>query len=385
VSDTPPPPSADLPVPTPLPSQRDSELPSLSIPPVAPATLRGRRIALAIVTLASFLAVAYMAAPLWVGLVIGTVMAFTGQPLYRRLAARMHNRRALAALFTTLIGGIGALAGGGLTLYILWRELFAAGTLLKDKVESGAFNDLIPEHNATLESMGLDRASIVAKIGSAIGDLSSHAAQAATVILSTTAGALLSLVIALFTMYYVLLEWSHIAVRLEKLLPLDPRHTRALMLEFRDVARSAFVGTLATAAVQGLFGGIGYAVAGVPQPITWGVLTALGSFIPMVGTAIIYVPIGIYLIVTGHVVWGIFVLAWGALVVMAVSDYVVRPRLVGSHGEGHPLLMLIALLGGIEVFGLAGLIVGPVVMSLFLAVTRIYEREVGADDPPRPK
>src|SRR5579872_5357401 len=102
VSEIPPPPTSE-PLHTPIPtSQRDSELPSLSIPAVAPATLRGRRIALAIVTALAFLAVAWMASPLWVGLVIGTVMAFTGQPLYRRLSAKMHNRRALAALITTL-------------------------------------------------------------------------------------------------------------------------------------------------------------------------------------------------------------------------------------------------------------------------------------------
>jgi predicted PurR-regulated permease PerM len=337
-------------------------------------------VALAITAALAFAIVAYMAAPLWVGLVIGTVLAFTAQPLYRRLVGALKERRALAALLTTFIGGVVALTGGGITLYILWRELLALGTLLKDKFESHAFDHLVPEHNATLESLGLDRASIMGRIGAAIGDLSSHAAQAAGVILSTAAGALLSLVIALFTMYYVLLEWSHIAVRLERLLPLDPRHTRALILEFRDVGRSAFIGTIATAAVQGVIGGVGYAVAGVPQPITWGVLTALGSFIPVIGTAIVYVPIGVFLIATGHPVWGVFVLIWGALVIMAFSDYVVRPRLVGTHGGGHPLLMLIALLGGIEVFGLAGLIVGPVLMALFLAVTRIYEREVGADD-----
>jgi predicted PurR-regulated permease PerM len=164
-------------------------------------------------------------------------------------------------------------------------------------------------------------------------------------------------------------------MRLERVLPLDPRHTRALMLEFRDVGRSAFLGAIATAVVQGAFGGVGYAIVSVPQPVTWAVLTAFVSFVPIVGTALVYVPIAIWLLMNGHPVAAVFLIAWGLLVIMALTDYVIRPWLVGAKGHAHPLLTLVALVGGVEVLGLPGLIVAPILMSLFLAVLRIYERE----------
>jgi predicted PurR-regulated permease PerM len=99
-----------------------------------------------------------------------------------------------------------------------------------------------------------------------------------------------------------------------------------------------------------------------------------------VGTALVWGTLPIYLIMSGRLGAGVFVLVWGFIVVMGISDYIIRPRLVGK-GHGHPLLMLVALLGGIEAIGLAGLIVAPIVMSLFLAVLRIYERETGPLPP----
>jgi predicted PurR-regulated permease PerM len=366
-------------------ASRDSELPSLQTLPVAPGTKRGRRIALAVLMLLAFLMVAYIAAPLWVGLVLGTVMAFTAQPLYRRLTAALGERRSLAAAFTTIIGGIVTAAGATAAGWILTREAINIVGLVQKRVASGSFSDALGEKgNRVLQSLGIDRNAFATKLESEVSKLAGHAAEAAGVIVQATTSALLTLIIALWTMYYVLLEWPKIALRLERLLPLDPRHTRALVLEFRDVGRSAFIGTIATAIVQGIFAGVGFAVAGIPHPVTWGIVTAIASFLPVIGTGLVWVPMGIYCIMNGRLWWGVFVFAWGALVVMAVSDYVVRPRLVGSKGQGHPLLMLIALLGGIEVFGLAGLIVGPVLMSLFLAIVRIYEREAIADALERP-
>jgi predicted PurR-regulated permease PerM len=106
-------------------------------------------------------------------------------------------------------------------------------------------------------------------------------------------------------------------------------------------------------------------------------MTAMASLLPVVGTFLVWVPIAAYEALDGRVAWAVFLFVWGLLVVSIVTDYVIRPRLVGQRGHGHPLLMLIALLGGIEVMGLAGLIVAPILMSLFLAVLRIYEREAG--------
>ena len=195
-------------------------------------------------------------------------------------------------------------------------------------------------------------------------------------VVRTTGFAILGLVVALLSMYYMLVDGPNLARRIERVLPLEPQHTQALLVEVREVGRTAFIGTLATAVVQGVLGGIGYTVLGVPQPITWALATALASFLPVVGTLIVWVPVAGYLLLDGHLGKAIVMLAYGILIITSLADYVIRPRLVGGHGGSHPLLTLVALLGGIEVFGLAGLVIAPILMSIFVAAFRIYEREV---------
>ena len=380
---------------TPPASQRDTELPRLSATDGQPSTVRGRRIALSVLLAIAFLAVARLAAPLWVGIAFGTMMAFTAQPAYRMIARRLDDHRGAAAAVTTVVTGLVVGAFGALAIWVLTRELFAVVSLMQQKLASGSLADLIGENGVRLlGKLGINRQQIAPRVAQELSRATGLAAGAAAQVLQTTTDAILGLLISLMTMYYVLLEWPHLPVRLERVLPLDPRHTRALILEFRDVARGALIGTIATAMVQGVFAGIGYAFGSVPQPVTWGLMTAIASFVPIVGTAMVYVPISIYLMATGHLAAGVLVLTWGVLVVMAVSDYWIRPRIVGGKGQGHPFLILVAILGGLEVFGLPGLFVGPVLMTMFVAILRIYERElkapVAADllgpisDPPPP-
>jgi predicted PurR-regulated permease PerM len=256
-------------------------------------------------------------------------------------------------------------------------------SVFQRRLASGSpFELLGPRATQALSHLGVEPYSIIEGLRSELGKLSSGAAAAAGVILQTTAGALLTLVIALWTMYYTLLDWPGLARRLELVLPLDASDVRALTREFRDVGRSAFVATLGCAAVQGVLAAIGFAIAGVPEPVTWSVLVAVGSFVPVVGTALVWFPAGCYLIATGHLVWGVLEWVWGALIVMALSDYVVRPWLVGKRRHTHPLLTLISLVGGVLAFGLPGLVAGPLIVSLFAATLRIYERDVALQVPP---
>ena len=137
------------------------------------------------------------------------------------------------------------------------------------------------------------------------------------------------------------------------------------------MGRLTLSGTVVTGVAQGVFAGLGFWITGVPQATFFGIATALASLVPAVGTLLIWIPAGLYLFATGHPGKGIIELLWGALVVVGFSDYVVRPRLVG--GETVPvLLVFIALFGGLQVLGLAGLVVGPVIVSLAVAVLRLY-------------
>jgi predicted PurR-regulated permease PerM len=355
---------------------------------VAPETLKGRRVALGGVLVLAFLAAAWIASPLWVGLMLGTVMAFTAQPLYRLILRKLGGDSKvggkgrhvyLAAALVTALSTVVALVVGAASLYVLARELLVIGKLLQERLANGTPLDALgPRALRLLARLHVNPARASAWLSALLEEAQGKAMAAGALVLQATTGSVLGLLIALITELYVLAEWPQLALRLEAVLPLDPRHTRALIIEFRDVSRSALIGTVATATLQGMLAAVGYAIAGVPAPLTWGLLTAIASLLPVVGTFLVWVPIGAYAIWNGEIEWGVFILVWGLVVVSFASDYVIRPRLVGKKGHGHPLLMLVALVGGIEVMGLAGLIVAPILMSLFVAVLRIYERELAA-------
>ncbi|MEO8799597.1 MAG: AI-2E family transporter, partial [Polyangiaceae bacterium] len=262
----------------------DTELPRISIGPVAPEQRRFRRHALTGLVLFSALTVAWLAAPLWVGIAMGTMMAFTAQPLYRRISAKIHSRAWSAAIVAATTGLVGAAALSS-AAYVITNEIFQIVGNLQSKLAKGStLEALIGETNARfVDHLGLHRAEVMEKLRHEIASGIEYATRAVGAILETTTGATLGFIIALMTMYYVLLEWAHIAVKLERLLPLDPRHTRALILEFRDIGRSSFVGTIATALIQGFLAGVGYGITGVPQFVTYALLTAVASFVPIVG------------------------------------------------------------------------------------------------------
>ncbi len=351
-----------------------------TLPNAASYVPRTRRWALVAVVVVSFTTAAWVAHPLWVAILLGVVMAVSAHRPYQALVTRIgENRKTWASAIVTLASGALLAVVGTLVLLTLTNEMMKLVSHLDRHGGSGSLAGLIGERGTkAVADLGVDTNRVYAWALKELEAAASYMSTLAAVVVRTTSYAVLGLVVSLMTMYYVLIEGPGLARRIERIAPLEPRHTRALIKEAREVGRDAFLGALATAVIQGVLAGIGYAVLGVPQPVTWAVATALASFLPLIGTMVVWVPLSGYLLVDGHPVRAILLIAWGTLIVTSLADYVIRPRIVGARGHGHPLLTLIALLGGIEVFGLAGLIIAPIVMSVFVAAFRLYEREVRA-------
>jgi predicted PurR-regulated permease PerM len=350
-----------------------------------PAPTSGRRAALRLTqrralgwcAVAAVAALVWLAWPLVVGLFLGTLMGFTLEPIYRALVRRT-GRPVVASLATVLAAGLGIVgaAVGFLSLFVA-RAIAFAGIVSQALAPGGAASTWADTLNGWLGRVGLSIAAITDKARESAGEALSRSASLAGMVASGTLGGLLDLFFALLTMHLVLLHWDRMVATLEVVAPLRREYTRALLVEFRQVGRSTLVGTVVTALAQGGLAGIGYWLTGVPQPAFFGIATALASLVPAIGTLLVWVPAGLYLFATGHPGAGTAELVWGALVVVGFSDYVLRPRLVGD--EAMPaLLTFVALFGGLEVMGLAGLVVGPVLMSLAVVVLRLYAREVAA-------
>ena len=311
------------------------------------------------------------------GLVLGALMGFTLQPVYEALR-RLLPSRVLASVVIVLAAGsliVGAVVGF-VSLFVT-RGAALTTTLVASLGPGGTASGWMQTATGWLAGFGFSPESLTERLSGALTAIASRSAAVAAALASVTANSLLGLFFALLTLHVVLLHWDQMIAKLEVLSPLRREYTRLLLAEFRLVGRATLLGTAATGAAQGVFATLGFWVTGIPDPLFFGIATAIASLVPAVGTLLVWVPAGLYLVATGHSAMGVALLAWGALVIVGVSDFIIRPWLVGD--ETMPaLLVFLALFGGVEVLGLRGLIIGPVVMALAIAVLRLYAREAEA-------
>jgi predicted PurR-regulated permease PerM len=320
------------------------------------------------------LAILWVLLPVGIGVLVGGLLALTLHRAYRSLAHRTQ-KPGLVALAMT---GVTTLAVGG-ALGVLGYVLVLQGVTIVSALPQsfgpgGAAAGLVQRAARPLSALNLEPAAIADRLRGAAGAIATSLAHWAAQAVGIALDGLLALLFMSTTMYFVLRHWTELARRAEHLMPINPHHTRRLMREVRRIGRTVVVGNFGTALVQGLVAGIGYAIARLPQPAFFGAITAVASLVPFVGTLLIWVPAALFLLLGGRVESGAFLLAWGSLVVVGACDYFVRPKLVGRGQTMSMWLTLIALFGGIKLFGVIGLLLGPLLVGMALAVLRLYER-----------
>lgn len=159
------------------------------------------------------------------------------------------------------------------------------------------------------------------------------------------------------------------------MLPVEAGLRQKLWRHLIDVNRAVFMGIGLTALVQGILLGIGFAIAGLPSPLVFGVLGAMFALVPVVGTAIIWVPAALWLLAQGETAYAVFMLAWGVVVVGSVDNFL-RPILISGRVEVPTLAVFIGVMGGLSAFGFVGLFLGPIVLGLVVALFRFMSEEL---------
>jgi len=193
-------------------------------------------------------------------------------------------------------------------------------------------------------------------------------------LLGASVGAVASTFIMLAALFFLLVDGRHLIRLLGRVSPLQAAQTEELLREFANVSSATLVGAALTAVVQAILATVGFALAGLPNAIFLGIVTLVASFVPVIGTALVWIPAAALLALTGHVTAAIFVAAWCG-VLLTAADNVVKPLAMRGKVEMHTGLVFLALLGGITMFGLLGIIAGPLVIAFLLALLRMYERD----------
>ena len=312
--------------------------------------------------------------PFLMPVLLGGFLVVLFMPLQDYLCQKLGGRKSLGAAVSTVTVFLLILAPLALVGWMVAREVLQfvsqAHQLLEQEHLRQPFLASLP--------LGLDRYIRLETDGAEAERALMSAVTGGAALLRDIAAAGTDLVINLFlmtvAMYYFFLDGRRLVAEVMRLIPLDRRYFEAFAREFTDVAYAIIYGNTITAIIQGAVGFVGLLIAGVPHAGVWGAAMVLVALVPVGGTALVWGPIGVVLIAANQVSEGIFLLAWGAFLVGSI-DNVIRPRLCGSRMALHPLLVFLSMFGGLAVFGMMGLLVGPLIASIFMAMVRIYRRD----------
>lgn len=194
-------------------------------------------------------------------------------------------------------------------------------------------------------------------------------------LLGNVAGVITDSIIALVTAFFLFRDGKRVVHRISSVLPLTQDQQRRLLDGISDTIVANVYGMAAVGTTQGFLVAIGLSICAIPSSTLLGVLAAICSLIPIIGTGLVWAPAAVYLIVAGHIGKGIFLLIWGGVVVGS-ADNVIRPLVIQGRVQAHPLLLLFALIGGAQAFGLLGIFLGPVLLSVISVLVKILMEEM---------
>lgn len=316
---------------------------------------------------------------------VAGVLVIAFHPLYRWIRKLFRGWERSASLVMCLFVILVTAVPVTLFVILLANEGVSTFELIQVKINSGIFDkyfqwesggvffDLKNKIEAIVNLDGFDIKENIIKFAHT---LSTFLVSQTATFLKSISSLLVSIIMMLFVMFYFFKDGERIVDRIGNICPLPKIHESELFKKITGMVKAILIGVFLTAIVQGLIGGIGFAIGGVSNPVFWGTAIAFFSMVPMVGTALIWVPASIILALMGSYGTAIFIFLWGLLLIGTV-DNVLKPYLIGGKAHTYPLMTFFVVLGGMWTMGFKGLIIGPLVLMVLMSFLHIYESEYG--------
>ncbi|MEZ5354868.1 MAG: AI-2E family transporter [Bryobacteraceae bacterium] len=357
--------------------------PSSPDPPPSQSGGRAANLALLSLTAAALYLCYLLAQPFLTAIAGAGVLAIAFYPFHKALQSRLANTSAAALISTTavlLLVLVPALLIG-LTAARELREGY--GELSRRGADEGgllAYLDtlLAAPIARVADWVGIPEQEIRDELFARMGQMGAAAVKFVTQSLASLGEGLFQGIAAFFTLFFLFRDGAGWSRRIAHLLPLDTAVTERIFSQATQAIIANLYGVVAVAGAQGFLLAVGFVIAGLPSPVLWGVVTAFTSLIPLVGSGAVWAPAAIILLASGSTGKAIFLAAWGAGLV-SMCDNVVRPLVIGGRTHLNPLLIFFSLLGGIGLFGVVGLFLGPVIVSVTIVLLRLAEEQ----RPPR--
>ncbi len=309
-----------------------------------------------------------------------SVLTVAFEPLYDRLLHRI-KKPELAAALTCLL--VILIIGVPLAL-ISWAIIHELTPAISD-LQGGIAQALDPNSELTgptVRWLGehMDLAKVRAQATEQLGEAGSWLAGRTLGIVGGVLTVLIQTLFVLFVMYYLFRDGKQVREALSSVIPLRNRQTYEIFMRTREVISASLYGVLVIAVIQGALGGLAFWALGLPSAIVWGLVMVFLSLIPMAGAFIVWVPAAIFLAVGGSWIKALLLTLWGSIVIGLVDNFL-RPKLVGERAKLHELFIFFAVLGGLQLFGLLGIVLGPVVLAIALALFAALRQQTPNEAP----
>lgn len=199
-----------------------------------------------------------------------------------------------------------------------------------------------------------------------------------TIRITNIVSATIDFIFMIFTIFFLLKDGPGFLLKIRDYMPFSEKHKDRLASQVKDMVVSTVYGGVAVAVIQGILGGTAFLVLGVKSPVLWGMAMSVMSFVPLLGTFAIWGPFAVYFLIQGQYLHGIGLLLYGVLVISMV-DNILKPLIIGGRTKMHTILIFFSVFGGIKLFGMIGLIMGPLIMAIFLSVFEIFRNLEGGE------
>ncbi len=328
-------------------------------------------------------------------IVAGFIMSYIFYPVYKLVYSRLKMKTVSALLSTLLVlllitvptyFAANKLSTEVSVSFVVMNQ-YLAGSTDAVKCERGGMCQLIPK------SLRDANPKVKALLTNTLGKVTEFVVKKTTDAIFGLPGILINLFMIFFIMYYMFKDGKVFIEKIKTGFPLQKQRQDALIDQFNRVASAVIYGTVVVAVLQGVLAGIGFFLFGVPSPIIWSVVTLIVSLVPFLGPFIVWLPASVLLMLNGyysgdHFIFlrGLGLFLYGLLIISGI-DNVLKPRLISRKARIHPALVFIGIIGGINLFGIVGFIIGPVIIAMLVAAYETYlnsrseEKPTGNDDP----
>lgn len=333
-----------------------------------------RRTVAIIVVIAALVLAFMVIRPFLVSIMSAAILAYLFYPVYKKLltwAPGFLPREPIAAALTCLIIILIVLIPFVSVTAFLTQEVKDGYVFIQQMVNAPDFKlDLPPSISQQVGDISQYRDQIIDVASQSLGWLQG--------VVKSIPNVIINIFVTIFSIYFFLKGAPGMYKFSQEFFPLPTGRYEQIFKRFDELSRSMVMGQIVVGLVQGFLAWLGFVFLGVPNPVLWGFLTAIISIIPLLGAAIVWVPVAIYLLIFGlstGVYWkAITLLIYGTCVISTI-DNILKPKIVGDRAHIHPLIILFGILGGIQLVGIPGILIGPMILTLFDVVLEMF-REV---------